>query len=62
MKPTTRIYFRTTVLALIITTIAVYWTPGPSMAQTREIPGYVQIHLNKVIKDAANNGDIIRIE
>jgi hypothetical protein len=62
MKLTTRIYFRTTVLALIITTIAVSWAPGPSMAQTREIPGYAQIHLNKVIKDAANNGDIIRIE
>ena len=62
MKPTTRIYFRTTVLALIITAIAVYWAPGPAMAQTREIPRYVQIHLNRVAEDAAQKGDILRIK
>lgn len=62
MKPTTRTYFRTTVLALIITAVAVYWTPGPSMAQTREIPRYVQIHLNRVVENVAQKGDILRIK
>lgn len=62
MKSTTRINFRTTVLALIITVTAAYWVPGPSMAQTREIPRYVQIHLNRVIEDATQMGDIFRIK
>ena len=62
MNPTTRIYFRTTVLALIITVMAVYWAAGPAMAQSQEIPRHVQIHLNRVAEDAAQKGDIIRIE
>ena len=62
MNPTTRIYFRTLVLALVIAVTAVSWATKPAMAQTREIPGYVQIHLNEVIADAAATGDIIRIE
>jgi len=62
MNPTTRNYFRTLVLALIITVIAVSGVTNPAMAQTREIPVYVQIHLNSVIKDAAAKGDTIRIE
>lgn len=62
MNPTTRIYYRTLVLALIITVIAISWATKPATAQTREIPGYVQIHLNEVIADAAAKGDIIRIE
>jgi HEAT repeats/PBS lyase HEAT-like repeat len=62
MKTTTRIYFRTIVLTLIITAVAAYWTLGPAMAQTREIPGYLQIHLNNVIEDAAQKGDILRIK
>jgi hypothetical protein len=62
MKATTRIYFRTLVLALVIAVMTVCWSTKPAMAQTREIPVYVQIHLNNVIKDAATQGDIIRIE
>ena len=61
MNSTTRIYFRTLVLALVITVIAVSWATQPAMAQTRAIPVYVQIHLNKVIKDAGTGSDIIRI-
>ena len=62
MNSTTRIYFRTLFLALVITVIAVSWATQPAMAQTREIPLYVQIHLNNTIKDAALKGDIIRID
>ena len=62
MNPTTRIYFRTLVLVLVITFTAVSWATNPAMAQTREIPDYVQIGLNNAIKDAAAKGDIIRIE
>ena len=62
MKPTTRIYFRTTVLTLIINAIAAYWAPGSSMAQAREIPRYVQIHLNRMVENAAQQGDILRIK
>ena len=62
MNPTTRMYFRTLVLALVIAVIAVSWATKPAMALTREIPGYIQIHLNNVIKYAATKGDILRIE
>ena len=62
MNPTTRIYFRTLVLALVIALVAVSGATKPAMAQTREIPAYVQIRLNNVIKDAALEGDILRIE
>jgi len=62
MNPTTRIYFRTLVLVLVIAITAVSWATKPAMAQTREIPVYVQIGLNNAIKDAALKGDIIRIE
>ena len=62
MNPTTRIYFRTFVLALVIAVMAVSGITKPATAQTREIPVYVQIHLDKVIKNAAADGDIIRIE
>ena len=62
MNQTTRIYFRILVLALVIAVTAVTWATKPAMAQTREIPVYVQNHLNQVIKDAAANGDIIRMD
>lgn len=62
MNPTTRIYFWTSVFALVLAFIVVAWATKPVMAQTREIPVYVQIRLNNVIKDAAAAGDIIWIE
>jgi len=62
MNPTTRIYLRTLVLALLITVTAVSWATQPAMAQARKIPVYVQIHLNSVIKDATSDGDFIRME
>lgn len=62
MKPITRIYFRTIVLAVMITALTVYWAAGPAMAQPIEIPGYVKIYLNRVVEDAAQKGDTIRID
>jgi len=62
MNPTTRNYFRISVLALVIAVMVVSWATKPAMAQTREIPVYVQNHLNNAISDAAAKGDIIRIE
>ena len=61
MNTTTRIYLRTFVLTLVIAVMVVTWATKPAMAQTREIPVYVQIHLNKVIKNAATGGDIIPV-
>lgn len=62
MNTSTRIYLRTFALSLIITVMACYWAASPSMAQSRNIPGYVRIHLNRVIENAAQKGDIIQIE
>ena len=62
MKTTTRIYYRTLVLALVIAVTAVSLATQPALAQTREIPAYVQIRLESVIKDAAAQGDAIRID
>ena len=62
MNQTTRNFFRIVVLALIIAVTAVSWATKPAMAQTREIPVYVQIHLDRVIKNAAVHGDFIRMD
>ena len=62
MKTTTRINYRTLILALVIAAMAVSLTTGPAMAQTREIPVYVQIRLNKVIAEETSAGDSIRFE
>ena len=58
----TRIYVKTLVLAIAMTLTVVFWATKPAMAQANEIPVYVQIHLNKTIKNAAAKGDIIRIK
>ncbi len=50
------------ILAVGIAMITVTITPEPAMAQAREIPGYVQLHLNTVLKDAAAAGDVIRFK
>ena len=62
MNPMHQIYLRKIVLTLMLTVMAVYWSAGPCLAQTREIPGYVQIQLNRVIQDATQKGDIVRVE
>jgi HEAT repeat protein len=56
MKTTSQIY-RTLVLAIVIAVMAVTLATTPATAQTQEIPAYVQIRLESVIKDAA-----VRIE
>ena len=65
MNTTTQKHFRTLNLAIGIllmglAIITVTFTAKPAMAQAREIPGYVQLHLNTVLKDAAAEGDGIR--
>ena len=62
MKTTTRNYYRTLVLALAIAVMTVSVASQPATAQTREIPAYVQIRLESVIKDATAQGDTIRME
>ena len=62
MKTTTRNYYRTLGLALVIAVMTVSVATQPATAQTREIPAYVQIRLESVIKDAAAHGDTIRME
>ena len=62
MNPKTRIYFQTFIFALIVAVVAINWTADPAMAQTTEIPKYIQIHLNRVVNDAALKDDIILIE
>jgi len=64
MNPSTRNFFRTFdlalgILALTVAFIAVTFTAEPASAQTREIPGYVQIQLNSAMKAATVKGDII---
>ena len=62
MNPTNRFYLRTLVLSVILTVMAASWSAGPSLAQAKEIPGYIQIQLNRVIQNAALDGDSVRIE
>lgn len=62
MNSTTRINFRSTILILFITVLAVYCLAGTCIAQNSEIPGYVRIHLTRVLGDAVQEGDIIQIE
>jgi len=62
MNPTNQIYLRKIVLTLMLTVMAVYWSAGSSLAQTNEIPGYIQIQLNRVIQNATQKGDIVRME
>lgn len=57
-----QVHLRKIVLALMLIVMAVYWSAGPSLAQITEIPGYVQIQLNRVIQDTAQKGAIVRME
>jgi HEAT repeat protein len=62
MKTTNRVNFRTFALVLIATFLAVNWAATSAMAQSPEVPGYVQIHLNNTIKNAKADGGIVRID
>ena len=62
MNATNRNFIRTLVLTLAVSVLTVSGSTNPVLAQTQNIPGYVQIHLDKVIEDATKKGDIIRIE
>jgi hypothetical protein len=60
MQTTTRINYRTRILTLVIAVVAVSLATQPAAAQTREIPAYVQIRLESVIKEVA--ADSVRAE
>ena len=62
MNAKNRIDTRKLVLALIIAVAAVSMAATPVMAQSREIPGYVQMRLNNVVQDEAAKGAIIPLE
>jgi HEAT repeat protein len=62
MKTTNRVNFRTFALVLITAFMAFSWAASPAMAETREIPNYVQLHLNNTIKNAVADGDIVRMD
>jgi len=53
MNAINRISNRKLVLALMIAIVTVSWATTPIMAQTPEIPGYLQTRLNSVIQDEA---------
>lgn len=62
MNTTPRNYFRITFLVLLVSLMTLYGSTGTLMAQTRKIPGYVMIHLNRVAEDVTLKGDTILIE
>lgn len=62
MKLTTCNSIRALVLMLAVAIITVSGFGSPVLAQTDEIPGYVRIHLEKVMAGTANSGYVIGVE
>lgn len=55
MRPTHYLYFMRIAFALLIAVVVISWISQPVMAQEREIPGYVHLHLNNVVKQITPN-------